>query len=60
MANQKSLKGCEEKVFINDDISLLKARLAKASGLRADVKSVAMLNEEVVFQISWLQDDFTF
>ena len=47
MANKKSLKDCEEIIFINDDITLLRAPLAKALGLRADVKSVAMLNEKV-------------
>ena len=48
MANKKSLEDCEEKIFINDDITLLRARLAKAFRLRADIKSVAMLNEKVV------------
>ena len=48
MTNKKSLKDCEEKIFINDDITLLRARLAKGLKLRADIKSVAMLNEEVV------------
>ena len=48
MANKKSLKDCEEKIFINDDITLLRARLAKALRLRADIKSVVMLNEKIV------------
>ena len=48
MANKKSLEGCEEKIFINDDITLLRARFAKALRLRADIKSVVMLNEKVV------------
>ena len=48
MANKKSLKDCEEKIFINDDITLLRARLAKALRLRADIKSVVMVNEKVV------------
>ena len=48
MANKNSMKDCEEKIFINDDITLLRARLAKAFRLRADIKSVAMLNEKVV------------
>ena len=48
MANKKSLKNCEEKIFINHDITLLMARLAKALRLRADIKSGAMLNEKVV------------
>ena len=48
MANKKSLKDCEEKIFISDDISLLRTRLAKVLILRADIKSVAMLNEKIV------------
>ena len=48
MANKKSLKDCEEKIFINDDITLLRARLANALRLRADIKFVAMLSEKVV------------
>ena len=48
MTNKKSLNGCEEKIFINDDITLLMARLAKASRFRADIKSVAMLKGKVV------------
>ena len=48
MTNEISVKGCEEKIFINDDITLLRARLAKALRLRADNKSAAMLNEKVV------------
>ena len=48
MANQKSLKNCEEKIIIKDDITLLKARLAEGLRLRADIKSVVMLNENVV------------
>ena len=48
MTNKKSLKDCEEKLFINDDITLLRVRLAEGLRLRADIKSVAMLNEKVV------------
>ena len=33
---------------VNNDITLLRARLAKALILRADIKSVVMLNEKVV------------
>ena len=44
MANEKSLEHCEKKIFINDDITLLRARIAKALGLRADINPVAMLN----------------
>ena len=39
---------CEEKTFINDDITMLEARLATALRLRTNVKSVAMVNEKVV------------
>ena len=49
MANQKSLNDCEEKIFINDDITLLRMPLAKALRLRANIKvHVVMLNEKVV------------
>ena len=48
MANKKSLEHCEEKIFINDDITLLRARIVKALGLRADINPVAMLNGKVV------------
>ena len=49
MANQKSLNDFEEKIFINDDITLLRMPLAKALRLRANIKvHVVMLNEKVV------------
>ena len=48
MANKKSLEGCEEKNFTNDDITLLEARLTTALRLRTNIKSLAMLNEKVV------------
>ena len=48
MANKKLLKDCEEKIFINDDITLLRARLAKALRLRADIITVVLLIENVV------------
>ena len=50
MANKKLLHECEEKLFINNDITLLTARLAKA--LRGDIKSEAMINEKVVIYIT--------
>ena len=34
MANKKSLNDWEEKIFNDDDITLLKARLAKASFIK--------------------------
>ena len=40
MENEKSLKSCEEKIIPSCDIALSRARLAKASGLRADVKQI--------------------
>ena len=43
MANKISLKEYEEKIYINDDITLLRARLAKALKLRVDIKPVTML-----------------
>ena len=43
MANKKLTKDCEEKIFNNDDITLLRARLTKALKLRVDIKSVALL-----------------
>ena len=48
MVTKKSLKDYEEKIFINNDITLLRARLAKALRLRAHIESVVMLNEKVV------------
>ena len=48
MANKKPMKDCEEKTFINDDITLLRARIAKALRLRADIITVVLLNEKVV------------
>ena len=48
MANTKPLKDCGERIFISDDITWLRTRLAKALGLRADTKSVAMSKEKVV------------
>ena len=48
MAYKQLLKDGEEKIFINDDITLLRARLAKALRLRANIKSVVMLYEKVV------------
>ena len=48
MANKNSLKDYEEKLFTNDIITLLRARLANASRFRVDIKSVVMLNEKVV------------
>ena len=48
MANKKSLKDYEENISINNDNTLLRARLARALTLRADIKSVAILIESVV------------
>ena len=48
MANKNSTKDCEEKLFVNDGITLLRSRLGKALRLRADVNSVVILNEIVV------------
>ena len=50
MANKDSLDGCEEKIINNDDddITLLRARVAKALRLRPNIKSVAMVNDKVL------------
>ena len=48
MANKEITESLWRKFFINYDIILLTPRWAKASRLRAGIKSVAMLNEKVV------------
>ena len=48
MTHKTSLIEYKEKIYINDDITLLRTRLAKAVRLRADIKSVTMLNKKVV------------
>ena len=50
MANEKPLKDCDEKIFINEDFTLLRVRLDKALKMRADIKSVAMSNKIVIIQ----------
>ena len=40
MAHKQSMKQCEDKIFVNEDITLLRAQLAKALQLPADIKSV--------------------
>ena len=48
MTNKKKLKDSENKIYINDDLTLLPARLAKALRQRQDVTSVNMINEKIV------------
>ena len=48
MTNKKKLKDSENKIYINDDLTLLRARLAKALRQRQDVTSVNMINEKIV------------
>ena len=48
MTNKKKLKDSENKIYINDDLTLLRARLAKALRQRQDVTSVNMFNEKIV------------
>ena len=48
MTNKKKLNDSENKIFINDDLTLLRARLAKALSQRQDVTSVNMINEKIV------------
>ena len=51
MTNKKKLKDSENKIYINDDLTLLRAMLAKALRQRQDVTSVNMINEKfVVYQ----------
>ena len=46
MTNKKKLKDSENKIYINDDLTLLRARLAKALRQRQDVTSVNMINNQ--------------
>ena len=48
MTNKKKLKDSENKIYINDDLTLLRARLAKELRQRQDVTSVNMINEKIV------------
>ena len=48
MTNKKKLKDSENKIYINDDLTLLRARLAKALRQRQDVTAVNMINEKIV------------
>ena len=48
MTNKKKLKDSENKIYINDNLTLLRARLAKALRQRQDVTSVNMINEKIV------------
>ena len=48
MTNKKKLKDSENKIYINDDLTLLRARLAKALRQRQDVTSVNMIDDKIV------------
>ena len=48
LTNKFKLKGFENRIFVYDDLTLLRGRLAKALRQRQDIASVNMINEKIV------------